>query len=183
MGLPSLVVEEPMQPTFAEVADRDDLGAFTRKVWKQMDIPYPERFGDRLATASLGDSSRKFRVGILRDKGKIVAAMGSIPVQTDKGLGWDIILVSVDQDREDKIELLDRLSYFCGLKAISEKRLVILSTDAAKEYVYGRDTLGMEATAVGVDSDHKPMRLSLEGDVRDIIKGILKRHPEWALLQ
>lgn len=172
-----------MRPALARLPDRDRLSAFCCKVWEQMKLPYASSFSTFIAQEALGGQPTKYRVALLWDKDEIVAALASMPMETDKGPGFTIVLVIVDQDRPDKMRLLDYLALFSGLQAIAEKRYAIVSRDVAKDYIYGRDSVGMKAEVIGREpGTNKPMQLGLSADVRDIVKFLLEKHPEWQLL-
>ena len=168
-----------MKVRIALKADIPALVDFLNKVWKQMALPYVATV-EGYSSFGLDTKAKGTRIAILEDGGQILALLGSAPVETDQGPGFVINRVVVDQDRPDKIDLLDRLCLWSGKLAALEGRPIILSADAKKEYAYGRDALGMEAVDHGVNMETgKTERVRLTAHVKDIVKAILLRHPDW----
>ncbi len=160
-------------------ATADDLSpllALCRKVWTQLAIPFDTSLDRFRALQPHG-----FRIVVLYDSppasggtADLVAALTAHPVETDRGPGFEIKSFVVDQDRPDRVELLDALSlYSCNI-ALSGGRHVVLSRRDKRipGTVYGRDLLDMET------QDHDAYILQI-GDAQAIIERIFQRRPEW----
>jgi hypothetical protein len=107
----------------------------------------------------------------------MLAALCALALETDRGPGYEIITFVVDQDRPDKIKLLDAISIYACNIAMSEGRPVVVSRrdKRIQAAVYGRDTLKMETR-------EEPWEITQLGGAQAIIKNILDRRPEWRTL-
>lgn len=157
----------------------DDLPPLLRlceKAWAQLGVPF-----DTSLARFRSLSAHGFRIVVLYDSppasdgaADLVAALTAHALETDRGPGFEIKAFVVDQDRPNRVELLDALSlYSCNL-ALSEGCHVVLSRHDKRisGTVYGRDLLGMEA------QDHDAYILQI-GDAQSIIERIFERRPEW----
>lgn len=154
------------------------LVAFINKVWVQM-----KRSNWKAEVGSfdfLSEPSAHKRIAILKDKGEIVALIGARAINIDTGPGFNVYLAAVDQDRSDKVELLERLYLWSARLAISEGSTFFITMTPNEEHSLLRDTLGMIATDHGSDSlTNKVTELAFFEPLQAIISAILARHPDW----
>lgn len=160
-------------------ATRDDLPPLLRlceKVWAQLGVPFDTGLAHFHALEGHG-----FRIVVLYDSppasggtADLVAALTAHRLETDRGPGFEIRSFVVDQDRADKVKLLDALSFYSCNIALSEGRHVVLSRRDKRipGTVYGRDLVDMET------QDHDAHILQI-GDARAIIQRIFQRRPKW----
>lgn len=163
MGGSALIIRE------ARKDDVKPLVAFCNKVWTQLGMPW-EATLDRV----LRMQEQEFRTIVLYDGKGMVAALTAHPIETDRGPGYEVPMFAVDQERPDRLKLLDAISMYACNVAMSEGRRVVSSPSlkAVPGPAYGKEFVGMESEDMG-DSYRQT------GDARDIIKAILARRPEW----
>ncbi len=153
-------------------ATPDDLRPLLRlakKAWTRLGVPFDTDI----------DRFRKWadqvRIVVLYDAGRLAAALGGRPFDTEHGPGFEVVLFVVDPDAADKIKLLDAVSLYARNIAVSEGRYAVLSRSYnLTPTLYGRDTLRMDA----VDARS---RVEQTGDARTLAHRILERRPEWRL--
>lgn len=166
-----------MRARSATEKDIPALVTFLSHVWEQMALPWKTE-EQKLRERMSADSPP--RITVLEDKERIIAVLGARPRETEDGPGFFLSLVAVDQGRPDRIELLDRLVLWSGRLAASEGRFIILTEGAKRDAAYGRTLLGMAAEDLGKDpKTGQVVSVTITGDVRDIIRAVLARHPDW----
>ncbi len=152
--------------------DLPPLHDLARKVWTQLDIPFDTSL-ERFRALQRG----RFRIIVLWDGKAMPAALIAHPIETDRGPGMEIATFVVDQERPDKLNLLDALSLYAMNIAASEGRYIVVSIRPrrTKGTVYGRDRLGMETLPTHSDQVHQI------GHSAGMMAHILARRPEWQL--
>ena len=156
----------------AEHADLEPLAALTRKVLAQQNVladydPTEARFA--------AAKEQGFRLVVLFDERGLLAALVASPLQTDRGLAFEIKLFAIDRSRAERLDLADALALWAMNVAQSEGYRVVVSRrrkDVAGT-VYGRDVLDMETYDGGGE-------WVMWGTMTELIKSIYERHPEWA---
>lgn len=151
--------------------DLKPLTALCKKVWTHLAISFDtsiDRFRHLL--------SQRFRIVVLYDGKKMIAAIIAHPLETDRGAAYQIHGFIIDQTLRGKTALLDALSLYALNIAMSEGRSIVVShrPKAIAGSLYGPDKLGMEAQE---DDDH----VHQFGHAPDMMARIFDRHPEWSL--
>ena len=166
MAVRSLILRE------ATEKDLPPLITLLNKVWAQLDVPFK---ADLKSIRRL--SKRGLRVVVLWLDGEMVAALGAHHVETDRGPGFKVIPFVVDQNRPDRLKLLDAISLYALNIGQSEGRSIVASESDKRVPggVYGRDFLAMDAHDDGVG------HIQQIGYAPDMMARILERHPEWQL--
>jgi hypothetical protein len=156
------------EATDADIRPLHDLAV---KAWTQLAIPFDTNI-DRLRRLQ----QQRFRIIVLYDGSEIVAALTAHPLETDRGPGYTVAMFVVDQERPDRMTLLDAIAMYACNIAMSEGRRIVVSewSKATPGVRYGRDILAFQTQDM---FDH----VRQTGDAQAVIANILRRHPEWQL--
>ena len=155
----------------ATIDDVQPAFRLAKKSWKHLGIPF-----DKEVSPFPFSNPRGARMIVAYEGKKLLAVLAARPINTDKGLGYQVYLYVTDPDELNPALALDAVSFYSCILANSEGKHVVLSRSikAVPATFYGRDTLGMDAF------DDGPNFLQV-GDTRSIVVNIIQRRPQWAL--
>lgn len=121
-------------------------------------------------------------LNVALEKDRIVAALWAQPIQTDKGLGWEVCAIAMAADYPDRIRAFDAVCLFSLNRSIPLGRHVIFARhDTAAETITGVELMDMEGIDAGIDPDTGKVKLIEEwGNAEDIINDVIyPRNPDW----